>query len=128
MSKDKIQEKYKLELNMDAKILDYITFPSQVTLKTSKKDQFGGVQHQNKIKIQYNFPHILKDLTLDFLLIGDAKRDIQDVRRFKISLNIVHKPLSQELIMTTTARKPICQLIPLDNTSGKDWKIKAAIV
>jgi hypothetical protein len=30
--------------------------------------------------------------------------------------------------MTTTARKPLCQPIPLDNTSGKDWKVKVSIL
>jgi len=45
--------------------------------------------------------------------VGDSKKDIQDVRRFRVSLNIVHRPLQQELIMTTTARKAISQQIPI---------------
>jgi hypothetical protein len=61
-------------------------------------------------------------------LIGDPRRDIQDVRRFKVGLNVAHKPLQQDLIMTTTARKPLLQPIPLENTSNKDWKVKVTIL
>lgn len=95
MQKEKNDEKYRLELNMDAKINEYVTFPTEVTLKNFKKDMMSGIDSQNKIKLEYNFTHLLKDLTLDFLLIGDQRKEIQDVRRFKVGLNIVHKPLQQ---------------------------------
>jgi hypothetical protein len=36
--------------------------------------------------------------------------------------------MQQELVMTTTARKPLCQPIPLENSSGKDWKVKVSIL
>lgn len=112
---------------MDSKINQYVSIPSEVILKKFKKDA-SNVDFQNKIKFQYNFPHVLKDMTLDFLLIGDIKREIQDVRRFRVSLNIVHRPLQQELMMTTSARKSLVQQIPIENITNKDWKIKANII
>ena len=126
--RERADEKYRLELNMDAKIADYVTFPAEVTLKHFKKDIVSGIDSQNKIRLEYNFTHLLKDLTLDFLLIGDPRREIQDVRRFKVGLTIVHRSLQQELVMTTTARKSLAQLIPLENSSAKDWKVKASIL
>jgi hypothetical protein len=112
-SKEKAEERYRLELNMDPRITEYITFPLEVALKNQKKDIISGVDFQNKIRLEYHFLHLLKDLTLDFLLIGDPHRDIQDVRRFRVGLTVAHKPLQQELVMTTTARKSLTQPIPL---------------
>ena len=56
---------------MDPKITEHISFPSEVMLKVLKKE---GLQPQNKLKLDCNFNCVLKDLTLDFLLIGDPER------------------------------------------------------
>lgn len=56
---------------MDPKISEHIRFPTEVILKGSKKE---GVEPQNKIKLDCNFSYVLKDLTLDFLLLGDPER------------------------------------------------------
>ena len=40
---------------------------------------------------------------------------------------IQHPPISQDLLITTTARKNIVQPFPIDNSSHKDWKIRVNI-
>jgi hypothetical protein len=55
---------------MDPKIGEYVTFPREVLLKGTKKES----PEHNKIKIDCNFSCALKDLVLDFLLLGDPKR------------------------------------------------------
>lgn len=45
----KQEERFKLELNMDPKITEYLSFPGELTLRTAKKDQTADFQ--NKIKI-----------------------------------------------------------------------------
>ena len=52
---------------------------------------------------------------------------MQDVRRFKVFLNIQHPPLVQELLMVTSARKRLTQPFPIENNSHKDWKLRASI-
>lgn len=81
----------------------------------------------NKLRLDCHFLSVIKDLSLDFLLIGDARRDVQDVRRFRVGLSIQQPPLLQDIIMTTTARKLLTQSIPLDNNTLKDWKVKIQI-
>jgi hypothetical protein len=70
------------------------------------------------------FPVVIKDLALDFLLISNDKTDI---RRIKLHLNLASKPIVSDLIIKTTARVPIIQPIPIENTSAKDWRVKATI-
>ena len=50
-NKEKAEEKYRLELNMDPRITEYITFPLEVALKNQKKDITSGVDFQNKIRL-----------------------------------------------------------------------------
>lgn len=40
---------------------------------------------------------------------------------------IQHPPLTQDLFISTTARKHIVQPFPIDNSSHKDWKIRVSI-
>jgi hypothetical protein len=77
------------------------------------------------MKIDCYFPVVIKDLSLDFLLINEDRRDI---RRIKLGLNLASKPIQSDLIISTTARIPIVQPIPIENTSNKDWRIKATLV
>lgn len=121
--KDKPEQYFKIELNMDPKILEHINFPREVMLRGAKKES----PENNKIRLDCNFTSVLKDLSLDFLLLGDPRRDIQDVRRFKVALNIQHAPIIQDILMTTPARKTLSQPIPIENSTTKDWKIKVAI-
>ena len=67
---------------------------------------------------------VIKDLALDFLLINENKRD---VRRIKLYLNLASKPIISDLIIKTTARVPIIQPIPIENTSLKDWRVKTTL-
>ena len=108
---------------MDPKITEHINFPKEVMMKGAKKES----PENNKIKIDCNFSSVLKDLALDFLLLGDPRREVQDVRRFRVALTIQHPPLTQDIIMTTSARKTLIQSIPLENSTLKDWKVKVAI-
>lgn len=102
--------------------MEHITFPREVLLKGAKKDS-----QDNRIRLDCNFTCVLKDLVLDFLLLGDPRRDVQDVRRFRVALNIQHAPITQEIMMTTSARKTLAQPIPIENSTTKDWKIKITI-
>jgi hypothetical protein len=45
--------------------------------------------------------------------LSQPPNSIADIRRFRVNLNIVNKPLVQQLLMTTTARKGIVQSIPI---------------
>ena len=110
---------------MDQKILQYVTFPTEHFIKNPKKQQSNAVDLLNKIKIDCYFPQVLKDLNLDFLLINEDRRDI---RRIKVCLNLASKPIQSDLIISTTARVPIIQPIPIENTSNKDWRVKATLV
>ena len=93
---------------MDQKILQYVTFPQEFILKTSRK--LNPTEQLSKLKIDCLFPVVIKDLALDFLLINQDKTD---VKRIKLHLNIASKPIVSELIIKTTARVPIVQPIPI---------------
>ena len=93
---------------MDQKILQYVTFPQEFILKTSRK--LNPTEQLSKLKIDCLFPVVIKDLALDFLLIDQDKTD---VKRIKLHLNIASKPIVSELIIKTTARVPIVQTIPI---------------
>ena len=93
---------------MDQKILQYVTFPQEFILKTSRK--LNPTEQLSKLKIDCLFPVVIKDLALDFLLINQDKTD---VKRIKLHLNIASKPIVSELIIKTTARVPIVQTIPI---------------
>ena len=69
-NREKPEENFRFELNMDPRISDHVTFPREVVLKGSKKDS----PEQNKIKIDCNFSTVIKDLALDFLLLGHPNR------------------------------------------------------
>jgi len=107
---------------MDQKILQYVTFPQEFILKTAKK--ISPTEQTGKLKIDCFFPVVIKDLALDFLLINQDKTD---VRRIKLHLNLASKPIVSDLIIKTTARVPIIQPIPIENTSIKDWRVKATL-
>ena len=64
----------------------------------------------SKLKIDCNFPVVIKDLALDFLLINADKKD---VRRIKLHINLACRPVANDLIIKTTARVPIIQPIPI---------------
>ena len=42
-------------------------------------------------------------------------------------MNLASKPIVSDLIIKTTARVPIIQPIPIENTTVKDWRVKATI-
>ena len=107
---------------MDQKILQYVTFPSEHVVKTKK--QTNAIDLISKLKIECNFPVVIKDLALDFLIINEDKRD---VRRIKLHVNLASKPIVSDLIMKTTARMQIIQPIPIENTSIKDWRVKVTL-
>lgn len=92
---------------MDQKILQYVTFPQEFVLKTSKKQ---SIDSMSKLKLECSFPVVVKDLALDFLMINQNKTD---VRRIKLHLNLATKPIVSDIIIKTTARVPIIQPIPI---------------
>lgn len=51
-----------------------------------------------------------------------------DVRRVKIHVNILPKPLKMTLEIVTPARTPITQMVPISNQSDRDWKCKIILL
>lgn len=112
---------FKVEVNMDPKILQFIKFPSELTIYHRKKNK---TDIRNKLKIECNFNIIIKDLILDLVLLSNDKRD---VRRFRSQVTVTSQPMISNLVMRTNARTPLVQEIPFENTSNKDWKINCMI-
>lgn len=113
---------------MDNKILSYVSFPLDFSINLSTLKQQGAneqlLNNSNKLRIECLFDKVFKDLCLDFLLTNAEKTD---VRRIKVHVNLGNKPIMSEIIMKTTARVPIIQPIPIENPTGKDWRIKATL-
>ena len=112
--------KFKVEVNMDPKILELIKIDPELTLFKTK----AKTDSRNKIKIECNFNIIIKDLALDLVLVSP---DRKDVRRFKAHINISSQPIVSSLSLKTHARTPLIQEIPIENPTAKDWKIQCII-
>lgn len=105
---DDSPDQFRILVNMDQKILQYVTFPQELALRNSKKP--SPAEQLSKLKIACMFPVVIKDLALDFLLISNDKTDI---RRIKLHLHLASKPIVSDLVIKTTARVPVIQPIPI---------------
>ena len=73
----------------------------------------GNGDLSNKLKLDCVFKKYLKDLTLDFILVGYNRQDIQDVRRFKVFLPTIPKPLIKDITMKTCTRQTTALTVPI---------------
>jgi hypothetical protein len=74
-----------------------------------------------KLKVDMQFKALLKDACLDLILTNHNKTD---VRRFKVCINVIPKPIKLAIEMVAPARSQVIQNIPITNNSDRDWRLK----
>jgi hypothetical protein len=67
------------------------------------------------------FKTLLKDAYIDLILINSHKTD---VRRIKVCINVVPKPVKLAFEMVAPARTQVVQNVPIVNNSNQDWRLK----
>lgn len=53
--------------------------------------------------------------------------DKTDVRKYKILVNALPKPIKAQIEMNCSARENVIQEIPIVNPSDRDWSIKVTL-
>ncbi|CAD8050766.1 unnamed protein product [Paramecium sonneborni] len=82
-------------------------------------------EKQNLIQFSMNFKTAVKDYLSHFMLVNETKTD---VRRFRIQITSLPKPIMVTLEMTIPAREIVTQEIPIVNNTDRDFNLKINLV
>lgn len=72
-----------------------------------------------KMRMGVCFSRLLKDPYFDLVMTHK-----NDIRVFRIFLNIIPKPLKLDLELKCPARNTVSHIIPIVNKSDRDWKFR----
>jgi hypothetical protein len=82
-------------------------------------------QGSNKIPITYMFKNAVRDLVV-YMTLKNA--DKTDVRKYRILINALPKPVKAVMEMVCPAREQVVQEIPIVNPSDREWTIKIQLL
>lgn len=85
----------------------------------------GTTQTSNKIPLTYQFKNPVKDLVVYMTL---KNTDKTDVRKYKIMVNALPKPVKAAIEMVCPAREQVVQEIPIVNPTEREWTIKVTML
>ena len=80
-----------------------------------------ATQPLNRIPITFAFKQPVKDLVCTLTM---RNSDRTDVRRYRVTVNALPKPIKAVIEIACPARETIVQEIPIVNPSDRDWTIK----
>lgn len=80
--------------------------------------------NSNKMPITFFFKNAVKELTVYMTL---RNLDKTDVRKYRVVINCLPKPIKAQMEMMCPARESVVQEIPIVNPSDRDWTIKVGL-
>ncbi|KAL4497051.1 hypothetical protein ABPG72_002207 [Tetrahymena utriculariae] len=126
------QEASKLDQSFDSKRMDGLSMISSIAPTNIQKSQLvnetlqevEGVE-KNSMYLNFNFKIPFKEYTANITLRNPEKYDI---RRYKLVVTSLPKPVKAALEFTAAAKETVVQEIPVVNTTDKDWMIKINLI
>jgi hypothetical protein len=98
---------------------EFVKLPEKLVMSRKQEESDSHTMSGTKLRMHVSFSKLLKDPYLDVIMTHK-----NDIRVFRIFLNIIPKPLKLDLEIKCPARNTVSQMVPIINKSDKDWKFR----
>lgn len=103
-------------------LLNCIEHPKSILLAANRKNQLDEEANSLcRLKLTARFHHMLKDPNFDIILENLQRTD---VRKLRVCLSILPKPVKLQVEMVTPARTQTVQNLPIVNNTDRDWRMR----